>query len=94
MWFYSWPHAIPYTSNTHDLLNMCKKVDDPDEMCWCGWAAPGARNITDVINDVISRPILPNGFLGDCHSVLFARKFDILSSVLHEPFILPGRQHV
>ena len=27
-------------------------------------------------------------------ATVFARKFDILSSVLHDPFILPGRQHV
>ena len=31
--FYSWPHAIPYTSNTHDLLNMCKKVEMTQMRC-------------------------------------------------------------
>ena len=36
--------------------------------------APGASNITDVINDVISRPILPNGSPGPGTAAVFCRK--------------------
>ena len=40
--------------------------------------APGVGNITDVINDVISRPILPNGSPGP-GTALFCRRQSLIS---------------
>ena len=44
--------------------------------------APGASNITDVINDVISRPILPNGSPGQGDCCVLSQAKPNISSLL------------